>query len=187
MKQKKLLAGDVADSLKAYVGEDVVPVIRALIKKDDYSEFKLAEAIKKEVNETRNLLYRLNSLNLASFTKRKDNKIGWYIHYWTFHKDKVDIFLLNEKKARLEVLKELILRGNKGDSFSCGNGCAIVDFDKAFDFLFHCPECGELLARENSKGRDDSLKAELAKLEREVELLEFNEKKKKEDAASVFS
>ncbi len=187
MKQNKNAVNAIINSLKAFVGEDVVPVIRELSKKEDYSEFKLAEAIKKEVNETRNLLYRLNSLNLATFTKRKDNKIGWYIHYWTFHKDRVDTFLLNEKKARLEVLKELILGENKGDSFSCRNGCAAVDFDKAFDFSFRCPECGELLARENSKGGDATLKAELAKLEKEVELLEFNEKRKKEDAASVFS
>ncbi len=184
MKQNKPiadLADDVADSLKAYVGEEVVPVIRELIKKKDYSEFKLAEAIKKEVNETRNLLYRLNSLNLASFTKRKDRKVGWYIHYWTFHEDRVGTFLLNEKKARLEVLNELILRENKGDSFSCVNGCVNVDFDKAFDFSFRCPECGALLARESSKGGEAALKAELAKLEKEVELLELNEKRKREE------
>lgn len=178
-KQNKSEAIDIAYSLKAYAGEDAVPVIKELIKKKDYSEFKLAEAIKKEVNETRNLLYRLNSLNLASFTKKKDHKVGWYIHYWTFHEDRVGSFLLNEKRARIEVLKELILKENKGDSFLCGNCCVDVDFDKAFDFSFRCPECGGLLTRESGAGGDSVLKAELAKLEKDLMLLERSGEEKK--------
>lgn len=170
MKPRKLI-GFVADSLKAHLGRDVVEVAKALSQKSDYSEFKLAEAVGREVNETRNLLYKLYNYNLASFTKRKDNKIGWYIHYWTFHEDRVGSFLLNEKTSRLEALKELLSREGKGNGFLCVNACGRVDFDDAFELSFRCRGCGELLNQENSKKNVEAVEEEIAALEKEIEAL----------------
>ncbi len=162
----------VADLLKQYVGEEVAELIRELAKKKDYSEFKLAEAVGREVNETRNLLYKLYNSSLASFIKKKDNKIGWYIHYWTFHEDKVGAFLLNEKRGRLELLREFISKETKSSPFSCANACVGIDFDKAFDLSFRCPECGELLNQENNSGKVIGWGEEIATLEKEIGLLE---------------
>lgn len=172
MKQNKPSLGSAANSLKAYVGEDVAAVIRELMKKNDYSEFKLAEAIGKEVNETRNLLYKLYSLNLASFIKKKDHKVGWYIHYWTFHHERVGSFLLNEKKNRLELLKELVLKEGKSGLYSCANRCVGVDFDGAFELSFRCPECGGLLNQEKNEVRARELRNEIGVLERDIKALE---------------
>ena len=172
MRQNKALVVSVADPLKAYVGEDVAVVVEELAKRKDYSEFKLAEAIRKEVNETRNLLYKLYSLNLASFIKKKDHKIGWYIHYWTFHEDRVGSFLLNEKKGRLAMLKELVLKENNGCLYSCASRCASVDFDSAFELSFRCPECGELLNQEKNEKRTKDFGVEMAGLEKEINALE---------------
>lgn len=161
-----------ADLLKVYVGEDVAAIVRELAKKKDYSEFKLAEAVKKEVNETRNLLYKLYSLNLASFVKKKDNKIGWYIHYWTFHEGRVGQFLLSQKEGRLAVLKELVLKEGKSGFYSCPNSCVSVDFDLAFELSFSCPECGGLLSQENNAGKEREWEEEIALLEKDIKILE---------------
>ncbi|MBI2143341.1 hypothetical protein HYU20_03295 [Candidatus Woesearchaeota archaeon] len=181
MKQNKPSLGSVVDSLKAYVGEDAAAVIRELTKKNDYSEFKLAEAIGKEVNGTRNLLYKLYSLNLASFIKKKDNKVGWYIHYWTFHHERVGSFLLNEKKNRLELLKELVLKESKSGFYSCSNSCVSVDFDSAFELTFRCPECGRLLNQEKNEGRVRELRNEMEVLEMEVKALEAQKASESEE------
>ncbi len=170
MKSHKL-AGFAVDSLKAHLGGDVVDVARELSHKSDYSEFKLAEAVGKEVNETRNLLYKLYNYNLASFIKKKDNKIGWYIHYWTFHEDRVGSFLLNEKTSRLEALKELLSKEGKGHTFLCVNSCGRVEFDEAFELSFRCPGCGELLNQENSKKKVESAREEVAVIEKEIAAL----------------
>lgn len=162
----------VADLLKPHLGGDVAEVVRELSKKKNYSEFKLAEAIGREVNETRNLLYKLYNSSLASFIKKKDNKVGWYIHYWTFHDERVGVFLLNEKNGRLELLREFISKENKSSPFSCTNACVGVDFDKAFDLSFRCPECGELLNQENNSGKVKGWGEEIAVLEKEIGLLE---------------
>lgn len=172
MKQNKQAGVAVADSLKAYVGEDVATVIRELVKKKDYSEFKLAEAIKKEVNETRTLLYKLYSLNLASFIKKKDHKIGWYIHYWTFHEDRVGLFLLNQKKGKLAALEELVLKEGKSGFYSCADSCVSVDFDLAFELSFRCPECGGLLNQEKNEKKVKDFGVEMAVLEKEIDVLE---------------
>ncbi|MBI2175919.1 hypothetical protein HYU40_01030 [Candidatus Woesearchaeota archaeon] len=161
-----------ADLLKAYVGEDVAGIIRELSQKKGYSEFKLAEAVGKEVNETRNLLYKLYNYNLASFIKKKDNKVGWYIHYWTFHEDRVNAFLLGEKKSRLESLKELVSKESRGSLFSCANACVGVDFDRAFELSFRCPECGELLNQENNPDRVKDWLKEIGELEKDIGFLE---------------
>ena len=172
MKQNKQTGVAVADSLKAYVGEDVAAVVRELVKKKDYSEFKLAEAIKKEVNETRTLLYKLYSLNHASFIKKKDHKIGWYIHYWTFHEDRVGLFLLNQKRGRLAALKELVSKEDRSRFYSCSNSCVSVDFDSAFELSFRCPECGGLLNQEKNEKKVKDFGVEMVVLEKEIGALE---------------
>ena len=163
----------IVDSLQEYVGIDVAKVIEELYGKMDYSEFKLAEALGKELNATRNLLYKLNSLNLASSIKKKDNKIGWYIYYWTFHEDKVNSFLLSQKRSKLESLRERVASEGGGSFYTCVNKCARLDFDKAFEFSFRCPECGELMGQDNEETNNARLSDEIGILEQEIRKLEL--------------
>ncbi|MBI2145430.1 hypothetical protein HYU18_03860 [Candidatus Woesearchaeota archaeon] len=158
--------------LAEFLGPEFVEVINELRLKSDYSEFKLAEAVKKDVNETRNLLYRLHDASLATFIKKKDHKIGWYIYYWTFQDDKVVEFLLSEKKAKLDGLKERVSRQGNSKFYSCVNKCLSVDFDRAFEMSFHCPECGSLLEQENNLGKVTGWEKEIGELEEQVGALE---------------
>ena len=174
MENQKTVPDSISNSLLEYVGKDVADLIKELQGEQDYSEFKLADALGKELNATRNLLYKLHSLNLASFIKKKDNKIGWYIYYWTFHEDKVNSFLLNQKRSKLESLKEHVAREGGGSFYSCLNNCARLDFDKAVEFSFRCPECGELMGQEdNEKINVGRLADEIGKLEQEIRKLEL--------------
>ena len=180
----------IAGSLAEYVGEDVAVLIRELAGRPEYSEFKLAEALGRELNATRNLLYKLHCLNLASFIKKKDNKIGWYIYYWTFHEDRVDLFLLNEKKRQIDALKERAAAEGGGDFYSCTNKCAKLDFDGAFELSFRCPECGELVNQESNNASLVSTAGKIARLGEEIQKLELcitAEKVKNLEAASAIT
>ena len=97
-------------------GADVVPLVNILKNKKNVSEFKLADAIKQEVNITRNMLYRLYNANLVSFMRKKDKKKGWYIYYWTLDLKRVKHLVFELKKKRLEKLKERVGR-EKGGNF----------------------------------------------------------------------
>ena len=55
----------VAKRIAGKPGEDVIEL---LFDKDNFNEFKIAEKLKKNINEIRNILYKLSSFNVISST-----------------------------------------------------------------------------------------------------------------------
>jgi transcription initiation factor TFIIE subunit alpha len=149
-------------------GEDVVPLVNFLKNKKNISEFKLADAIKKEVNTTRNMLYRLHDSNLVSFTRKKDKKKGWYIYYWTFDTKGIKYLYKSLKKKRMDKLKERLEREKLAQFYACEDKCIRLDFDQSMNFGFKCPECGKLLNLEDTKSILDEVVKELKSIEKEL-------------------
>ncbi len=158
----------LSEVIKEVVGEDVLPLVRVLKNKKNFSEFKLAETIKKEINIVRNMLYRLYDHNLVTFMRKKDKKKGWYIYYWTFNPKRVKELVRNLKKTKVEKLKERIEREKSTNFFTCANKCIRLDFDQATEFEYKCPECGEILQQEDNTKRIAELEKELQMLEKEL-------------------
>ncbi len=150
------------------VGKDAIPLVRFLKNNKNVSEFKIAEVIKREVNATRNILYKLYEHNLVSFMRKKDKKKGWYIYYWTFNQKRVKYLVHSLKKGKLKKLKERVEREEGGNFFGCKNNCIRLNFDQATDFNFKCPECGEVLDQEDNAPVIENIKKEIKNLEKEV-------------------
>ncbi|MBI2147293.1 hypothetical protein HYU19_02330 [Candidatus Woesearchaeota archaeon] len=150
-------------------GNDVLPLVQALKNKKNVSEFKLAESIQKEINTTRNMLYRLYHANLVSFIRRKDKQKGWYIYYWTFRVNRVRPLMKDLKKQRLEKLKERLHREKDEHFFLCANKCMRLTFDQAVDFNYKCPECGGLMDREDNEERILKIREEITMLEGDLQ------------------
>ena len=164
---KKLLntvVGEVA-------GEDVVPLVQCLKGKENVSEFKLAEDIGQEINITRNMLYRLHSHNLVTFTRKKDKKKGWYIYYWTFNMPMVHNLWKSLKIKRVQRLKERLQRETSNHYFACDERCIRLDFEQATDFQFKCPECGQLLNQDDNSKTIKQLNDDIKELESELKKL----------------
>jgi len=149
-------------------GEDAVPLVLELKNKKNYSEFALAESLKVEVNFVRNILYRLLKYNLVSFTRKKDKRKGWYIYYWTFKLKQIKNVLRTLKKERLEKLKERLSREKNEQFFTCESQCMRINFEKATDFEYKCPECGKLLAQEDNSQKIKEVEEEIKQLEKEL-------------------
>ena len=162
----KIIEGVVSE----VAGEDVVPLVKVLKNKKNVSEFKLAENINREVNEIRNMLYRLYDANLVSFIRKKDKKKGWYIYYWTFNGKRVKDLVSDLKKKRLEALKQRLSREEGGNFYVCDNKCIRLDFEQATDFEFKCPECGNLMNEENNTGKIEKMRFEIKGLEKDLNL-----------------
>jgi transcription initiation factor TFIIE subunit alpha len=158
----------VEDVVTEVAGEDVLLLVRMLKNKKNVSEFKLAETMKLEVNVVRNMLYRLYHANLVTFTRRKDKKKGWYIYYWTFKIKQVRFVALMLKKQKLERLNDRLAREQESNFFMCPNSCMRLDFEKAMNFEFKCPECGELMQQESNEEKIKKIKEEIKELEKEV-------------------
>ena len=62
----------IESTISEVAGEDVLPIVHFLKNKKNISEFKVADAVKREINETRNMLYRLHEANLVSFIRKKE-------------------------------------------------------------------------------------------------------------------
>jgi len=164
----KLTKKQIDEIISQVAGEDVLPLVKALKNKKNVSEFKLAETIKKEINLTRNMLYRLYDHTLVSFIRKKDKKKGWYIYYWTFNARRIKDVIRNIKKQRLEHLKERLKREKSSHFYTCKNQCIRLDFEQATDFEFKCPECGELLDLENNEKKKKEIKKEIEQLKKEL-------------------
>ncbi|MBD3361327.1 hypothetical protein GF358_00890 [Candidatus Woesearchaeota archaeon] len=164
----KLTKKEIDDIICQVAGEDVLPLVQALKNKKNVSEFKLAESINKEINLTRNMLYRLYDHNLVSFNRKKDKKKGWYIYYWTFNASKVKDVIRNIKKKRLDTLKERLQREKSSQFYTCKHNCIRLDFEQSTDFEFKCPECGELLNLEDNTKKKKDLEKEIEKLKKEL-------------------
>ncbi len=163
-----ILEGIIANT----AGSDVVPLVMKLKNKKNFSEFKLAESLKQEVNITRNQLYRLLKHNLVSFTRRKDKRKGWYIYYWTFKLKQVKHVVRKMYEEKIEKLKDRLDRERGNDFFSCKNKCMRLVFENAVDFDFKCPECANLLNMENNAETIKQIEKEIRDLEKSVTELE---------------
>ena len=149
-------------------GEDVTPLVKYLKDKKNISEFKIAEKIKKEVNQTRNMLYRLYEANLVSFIRKKDKKKGWYIYYWTFNPKRIKYLIYDLKRKKLDNLKSRLEREENNYFFVCEENCIRLDFEQATDFNFKCPECGKLVNQEDNVLKVKEIKDGIKTLEKEL-------------------
>lgn len=164
----RLTEKKIEDTIRYVVGDDVVKLVKKLRKKENISEFKLADQLKEDIKRIRNKLYRLAEVNLVSFTRKKDKKKGWYIYYWTFKKDQVKFLYKKIKKERLAKLKEMLESEEKGQFFICSQKCVRLNFDQAVNFEFRCPECNELLSQEDLTKSVNNIKKEIKELEKEL-------------------
>jgi transcription factor E len=164
----KITSKIVEEIVSEVAGSDVMPLVKALRNKKNVSEFKLADSIKREINLTRNMLYRLYDNNLVSFVRKKDKKKGWYIYYWTFNQKRVKDLAFGVKKGRHERLTERLNRENSTQFYICSNQCMRLDFEQAHDFKFKCPECGLLVDLEDNSKKIKELQKDLEKVEKEL-------------------
>jgi transcription initiation factor TFIIE subunit alpha len=154
----------IDDTVSEVAGEDVVELVHALKNKKNISEFKLADTIKKEVNMTRNMLYRLYDSNLVSFIRKKDKKKGWYIYYWTFNVKRITYLSEVLKKKKLEILNDRLKREQDGQFYVCDSRCIRLDFEQAMNFEFKCPECAELINLEDNSEKIINIEKEIKQL-----------------------
>lgn len=168
MAKIRLTDKKIEELVRLLCGDDVIPVVRKLLGKENLSEFKLADQLKADIKHVRNVLYRLYDNNLVEFTRKKDNKKGWYIYYWTFKPEQIKFLYIRMKKEQIESLREHIGRESVQQFFICPNNCVRLSFEHAVNFEYHCPECGSLTAESRTEKQLENLKKKLHLLEKEL-------------------
>jgi len=151
------------------VGEHALPIVDFLRGKTKISEFIIAEELELEINETRNILYKLFEHNIVTFLRKKDRIKGWYICYWDLNEHMVPQLQRKLNVQKLEKMKERLAKEQEGTFFLCNNACSRMDFDKAMEFQFKCPECGGLMSQQDNARTIEFLKQRIEELQKLVE------------------
>jgi transcription initiation factor TFIIE subunit alpha len=171
MKEKDALIRKI---VKELVSEEAIPIVEYLKGKTKISEFVISEELEMEIHKTRFFLYKLLDHNLVSFIRKKDKIKGWYICYWDLNEDIVEHLDQKMKDDKIDKLQERLKREEENQFYLCRNACARMDFDRAMEFTFKCPECGEIMHQQDNTKTIDFLK------ERIKEIDEAGGKKKKQ-------
>ena len=157
----------IYETVREIVGEDSLKVVEFLKDKKNISDFKIAEKVKTDIHEIRNILYRLYNHNLVSYYRKKDRQKGWYISYWTFNKKRIKDLMNQLHSSKIEKFSNRLKEeeANKGNIYLCPNACIRVNFEKATDFEFKCPECGNILNHQDNEKTLSFLKNKIRELE----------------------
>jgi transcription initiation factor TFIIE subunit alpha len=150
-------------------GADVLPLVDYLRRKKDVSEFIIAKDMEEEIQLIRNQLYRLLDFNLITFWRKKDKQKGWYIYYWTYNQPHIEFLFWDLKKKKLEKFQERLVRETTEFFFMCqDNGCIRLDFEKATEFNYQCPECGGMMTQQDNSRTVEFLTSNIAELEKDL-------------------
>lgn len=146
--QVKLLK-DIVGSI---VGPGALGLVDLLYGKKNVNEFIIAKKMKLNINQARNMLYKLADEGLVSFIRKKDRKNGgWYTYYWTLDVTKS---LDNLRRVIENDIKSLELQHttrSKERFYYCSNCDVEMNEENALLNNFICPECGEVFVlRDNS-------------------------------------
>jgi len=158
------------DLVSEQVGKDTLQLVEQIYKKENVSEFKLAEKLGITVNQVRSVLYRLQDKNLVIFTRKKDKKKGWYVYFWTLDMKEAKSLFLKRRRQQLEGLQKQLSLEQNGALFICKNACARMSFEQALEVQFKCPECGEVLHQENTQKNVEQLRRTIDRTQEEIEM-----------------
>lgn len=168
-KKKQVTKRDLYEVISEATGADVLPVVKYLKTRKNISEFQIAEGINFKVNHIRSILYRLQTKNLVTYYRKKDKIKGWYISYWSFNPEGAAYLEVTLKNNKLSELKERLSKEEKyeGLFYICPNFCSRLEFEKATEVNFKCPECGEVLKHQDNTRTIEMLKTKIEELSKE--------------------
>ncbi|MBI2137909.1 hypothetical protein HYU12_05360 [Candidatus Woesearchaeota archaeon] len=149
------------------IGQEAIPVVEYLKGKKNISEFTIAQNIKYEVGQVRRMLYALQNRNLVTYFRKKDREKGWYISYWTLNQGGVPELALAMKRNKLQELRERLKKEeeNKGMFYICPSFCTRMEFERATEAEFKCPECGKPLQNQDNTKTIERIRENITEIE----------------------
>ncbi|MCM2324833.1 MAG: hypothetical protein NDI94_00060 [Candidatus Woesearchaeota archaeon] len=161
----KLTKKTISEVISQAVGIEAVDVALYLRGKTDVSELIVADDMKISIQEARSLLYKLYEKNLAKFQRKRDKHKGWHISHWDFLEENILPIQKKLQEEKKEQIKQRIEREQQNMFYICTHACSRVDFEKAIEINFKCPECGGLMNPQDNKRTIEVLNEKLKEIE----------------------
>ena len=158
----------ISDIIGELLGEEAIGVGLFIRGRSKVSEFVVAKEMKMDIHLARAILYKLYENNLAIFERRKDKNKGWYITYWDFYPDNLEHIHKKIQMSKLEKLKERLAKEEGGEFYMCKIACTRMDFEKATEFNYRCPECGDIMFPLDNKRTIEFISERIEDIEKEM-------------------
>jgi transcription factor E len=127
-------------------GNPASSIIDLLHGKKNVNEFVIAKKLKLNINQARNILYKLAERGIISFIRKKDRKNGgWYTYYWTLDVGKALNVLKSTFEQELSALEGQLSSRRRDRFYVCKNCDSELGEEQALLNNFTCAECGEVL------------------------------------------
>ncbi len=162
------------------IGKSATKIVDILAGKKDVNEFLIAKKLGLTINQTRNILYKFSDFGLISSIRKKDNKKGWYIYYWTLNIEKSLNFLEDKLKKELNELENK-LKSRKNKNYYYCEICGLeVNEETALGHNFVCPECGEVYSSLDNTKIIQEIEKRILKLKEDLEIIKQEKEKVQE-------
>jgi transcription initiation factor TFIIE subunit alpha len=159
---------DTTTVVTELVGAHAMPIIEFLKGKEKISEFIIAEELNMEINETRNVLYKLLEHNIVSFLRKKDKIKGWYICYWDFNPIMVPQLKHKILVSKRDKLLDRLKQEESGQYYICKYACSRMTFENAVEQNFKCSECGTIMQEQDNARTKEFLRERITDLDKQV-------------------
>lgn len=161
-------------------GSNSEGLVDILYGKKNVNEFIIAKRLNLNINQARNILYRLSDEGLVSFIRKKDKKNGgWYTYFWTFDVGKSLYKLRDALISEIKSLEDQLQSRQTKRFYICPECDMEMNEENALIHDFTCPECGEVLLLRESKDlvedlrkRAERLRVDLDVVNQEIEVIE---------------
>lgn len=174
---KKEFVKEAVLSVVGKLGEEIID----FLDPDKYvNEFLIAKKLDNNINQTRNLLYKLSEHSLVSSIRKKDKKKGWYTYFWKLETLKVLEFLKEMFKKRIDQIKTQIESREMKTFYICERCNIEYNEENALLHDFTCNECGSVFVVKDNLKVVKEFRKNLEKNQREMEIIEGEIRKEKE-------
>lgn len=161
------------DIVSAIAGPNASGLVDLLYGKKNVNEFLIAKKLKLNINQTRNILYKLADEGLVSFIRKKDKKNGgWYTYFWTLDVGKSLNNLKNIIVKDMHSTEEQLQIRAKGTFYHCPNCDLEFDEEHALQNSFTCPECGQVLILRDNQDIIKKLQLSLEKRREQLQVVD---------------
>lgn len=137
MQQDKLLF----NLIEEITGEGNGRIVNIIFNKKDVNEFLIAKKMELTVNQVRNILYKLSNFGLVSFIRKKDQRKGWYIYYWTLDNLKSLELIKSHLQKKIDDFNIQLNNRENRRYFVCPSCKVEVGEEIALENEFVCEEC----------------------------------------------
>lgn len=160
----KELIALLKDVVASIASPAAVGLVDLLYGKKNVNEFLIAKKLNLNINQTRNILYKLVDEGLVSFIRKKDRKNGgWYTYYWTLDSSKSLANLRNTIMKDIAHVEQKLSERKNQRFYYCPNCDLEMDEENALLNNFTCTECGEVLTLRDNAPLAQQFEAHIAK------------------------